>query len=170
MQRNQVVCHHFRDLEKIQFSANIQRSHLAASLPIARLLARFIANAKKSSGLCTASENFRVNIRRSHLASLLRSIFNTRTNEACTVLLAMSDDITCAGLECTKLCLAPRIIAHIKEQGFLPALLSPCMYSAGAPYWSWANRYHGDLIAIHSNVSEYPHFNTKWKVSMHFSS
>jgi hypothetical protein len=74
----------------------------------------------------------------------------------------------CGKLECTKSCLVPRIIKHVEKEGFLPALLSPCAYAPGAPYWSWVNRYEGDLVVVDLDAPEYPHLNTKWKVSMYF--
>jgi len=74
----------------------------------------------------------------------------------------------CGGLECTKLCLVPHIIKHVKEEGYLLALLSLCIHTPGARYWSWVNRYEGDLVVADLNAPRYPHVNTKWKVSMNF--
>ena len=75
----------------------------------------------------------------------------------------------CSSLDCTKACLVPRIIKHIEEEGYLPALLSPCTYTPGVPYWIWVNRYQGDLVTvIDLNTPEYPHLTTKWKVSVCF--
>lgn len=63
-------------------------------------------------------------------------------------------------LECTKLCLVPRIIQHIEEEGYLPCLLSPCKHTPGAPYWLWMNRYHGDLVSIDLDGREDSHIRT----------
>ena len=87
------------------------------------------------------------------------------TNLTSIKLVMLVEDI-CAESGCTKLCLVPRIIEHIKREGYLPALLSPCRYTLGAPYWSWVNRYEGDLVSVDVDASEHPHFETKWTVSM----
>ena len=76
----------------------------------------------------------------------------------------------CDGLECTKSCLVPRIIKHIKEEGFLPALLSPCKYTPSGHFWSWVNRYEGDLVVVDLDATKHLHLNTKWKVSICFRS
>jgi hypothetical protein len=67
-----------------------------------------------------------------------------------------------------KSCLVPHIMKHVEEEGFLPALLSPCTYAPGDHYWSWVNRYEGDLVVVDLDAPEYPHLNTKWKVSVYF--
>ena len=79
----------------------------------------------------------------------------------------MPVETTCPASRCTKACLVPRIIEHIKKQGFLPTLLSPCMYNQGAPYWMWTNRYQGDLVVVDLDV-KYPHVVTIWEVSIFF--
>lgn len=72
---------------------------------------------------------------------------------------SMSVQNFCSSLNCTKACLVPRIIERI-EEGYLPALLSPCAYTPGAPYWMWVNRYQGDLVTvIDLDAPEYPHLN-----------
>ena len=102
-----------------------------------------------------------------HPSYLLGSIF-IRANYAYFVPLVMPVQNICDGLECTKLCLAPRIIKHLEEEGFLPALLSPCKYTPGARFWSWVNRYEGDLVVVNLDATEHPHLNTRWKVSICF--
>jgi len=72
---------------------------------------------------------------------------------------------SCEGPGCNKWCLVPRIVQHIEEEGSLPPLVSPCRHIPGACYWSWSNRYHGDLVSVDLDALEYPHTRTKWKVS-----
>jgi|SRR5882724_6361775 len=71
---------------------------------------------------------------------------------------------SCAGAGCTRECLKPRIIQHIEDEGYLPALLSPCSCNSDSPYWVWINRYYGDLV-LDLNAPDYPHTTTIWQVS-----
>jgi hypothetical protein len=71
----------------------------------------------------------------------------------------------CDGDACTKSCLGPRIIKHIEDEGYLPTLMSPCIYLAGSPYWMWVSRNFGELVVIDVDAPTYRHIKTKWDVS-----